>query len=252
MKDSGERPPIIHLSDRRPTPRELPAFASPPPPEPAPAPDAFQLALEPLRSLEIGQSLLLEQFIALALPSLPHFQLAPVLERVRTPGDGSEEELRALEARLGTYSRRVRQEPWLREHGYPLAVCFEGGGSSRGRPGDTGVTPRRHLFLLPDGKLGYVEALEWWRKREPGVVATALTPTGARRVTAHEALRLFPLHQLLGTLRAILWFDRANPQQPPDPELEARRRRFLELVNGVSQLVEEYNKRLWRLRFLSD
>ena len=254
MKDSGEPPSLIHLSDRRPTPLELPAFASEPPaaPEPALPPDVFQVALEPLRSLEIGQALLLEQLLPLALPSLRHFQLAPLIERLRTRGDLSEEALRVLETRLGTYPRRVRQRPWLREPGYPLAVYSGADGMDEGRAGDTGMTSWRHLFLLPDGKLGYVETMQGWHKREPGVSAAAQTPTGARRVTAHDAVRLFPLHQILGGLRAILWFDRAHPQLPLDPELESRRQRFLERVKDLSRIADEYNKRLWRLSFPPD
>ncbi|MBM7116605.1 hypothetical protein [Archangium primigenium] len=249
-KDPHAPPSLIHLSDRRPTPQELPAFArEPAPASEAPPVDAFQALLEPLRSLEVGHARVFEELLALARPELQRFQLMPVLERCRTPGGLSELELRALEARLGTHSRRVRRTPWLATHGYPLAVRVDEGGAHRSPAEDSGVSSRHGLYLLPDGALGYVECLVLWKKRAPDTVAPALTPLRARRVTAQEAVGLFPLHRLLGGLRALLWFDRGAPLEPPEPELEARRTRFLELVERLSRATEEHARRVWRLRF---
>ncbi len=251
-KDPHPPPSLIHLSDRRPTPQELPAFArEPAPASEAPPVDAFQALLEPLRSLELGHARVFEELLALARPELKRFQLMPVLERCRTPGGLSELELRALEARLGTHSRRVRRTPWLRAHGYPLAVHVdeEEGGAHPSPADDSGVSSRHALYLLPDGTLGYVEAVVLWKKRDPATVEQALTPIGARRVTAREAVRLFSPHRLLGGLRALLWFDRGCPLDPPEPELEARRARFLELVERLSRASEEHARRVWRLRF---
>lgn len=252
MKKPLEEPPaLIHLSDRRPTPRELPAFAGEPPPEPAPelAPEEqpFLVATRPVRAFEVGESLLLERLLELARPHLRYFQLGPLIGRVRDPGGLSELELRALESRLGNYSRRVRRMAWLHEPGYPLVVRLHESGVDRGQAGDRGVSLCRGLYLLPDGRLGYVEGLGPWTKRAPGQSALGFTPTGARRVTAQEAVRLFPFSELLGTLRALLWHDRGAPQQPADPEVEARRARFLELVHAYAQLCEDFNQRLWRL-----
>ncbi|MFY0576640.1 hypothetical protein ACN28S_21935 [Cystobacter fuscus] len=83
MKDSREPPPVIYLSDRRPTLKDLPTFdpdrASA---SEAPSPDEGLSEAELFQEIEVRQALLLERLIPLAAPAMKHFQLAPLRERL--------------------------------------------------------------------------------------------------------------------------------------------------------------------------
>ncbi|EPX56474.1 hypothetical protein D187_007816 [Cystobacter fuscus DSM 2262] len=246
MKDSSEPPPVIYLSDRRPTLKDLPTFkpAGDSASE-APSPDEGLSEAELFQEIEVRQALLLERLIPLAAPAMKHFQLAPLRERLDFPGGSLEARRRALEARLGTHPDKVLREAWLDSPGYPLGM--DAGLSVSGQPrcgAPGGVHLRRSLFLLPDETLAYVEEVGIWSSEGPDGYESTFTPMNARRIVVLDAVCLFPLHRLIGGLRGLLWFDRGAPQLPPEPGLEARRARFLSLVRDFTQASAVYNERL--------
>jgi len=69
----------------------------------------------------------------------------------------------------------------------------------------------------------------------------------AALIEPEEAVKAFPLQRLMGGLWSILWFDRGHPIHPPEPELEARRNRFMALVKELSKATAAYNERLRRV-----
>ncbi|HZH79055.1 MAG TPA: hypothetical protein VEY88_23715 [Archangium sp.] len=248
MKDSGKPPSVIHLSDRRETPKELPVFTFT---EEETREEArkqeFWSAMGAFEEgLEVLQAGLLSRLIPLALPELKRFQLAPIREAVRRAEGLPEVMLKDLETRLGTYPMRVRQEKWLEARAYALVREHSLRGVWDGRPGDTGPLLGRELYLLPDGRLGFVEVMGLWRLKGEVDYDCVLTLADAELIEPLDAVRSFPLHRLLGTLRSVLWFDTGHPIEPPEPELEARRTRFMALVGELSKATLSYTERLRR------
>ncbi len=56
----------------------------------------------------------------------------------------------------------------------------------------------------------------------------------------------FHLHDLVATLRYILWNDRGTAPTPADAETEARRARFLATVKDLSRATATYVDRIRR------
>lgn len=241
---------VIDLAERRPTPKELPAFAQPAAPAAAdPRTDEYWSLMEPFfDGLQALQGQLLSRLIPLALPELKRFQLSTVREHVRRPLGLSEELLLELEARLGSHPARLRKAKWLDAHGYIIGTNHVMRGVENARPGETGVILGRDLFLLEDGRLGLVEVVGTWVWKMGLHHYDTLTTVGdAALIEPEQAVMEFPLPRLMGGLRSILWFDRGNPISPPEPELEARRERFMAMVKELSRATTAYNERIRRV-----
>jgi hypothetical protein len=248
MKDSGKPPSVIHLSDRRETPKEIPVFTltGEESQEEARKQDFWSAMRAFEDGLEALQAGLLSRLIPLALPELKRFQLAPIRDVVRECRGLPEVMLKDLETRLGTYPMHVRQERWLEAHAFALARDHNLRGVWNGRPGDTGPLLGRELYLLPDGRLGFVEVMGLWRLKGEVDYDSILTLADAELIEPLEAVRRFPLHRLLSTFQNILWSDRAHTLDSPAPDLEARRHRFTALVAELSKATVSYTERLHR------
>ncbi len=248
MKDSGKPPSVIHLSDRRETPKELPVFELTDGEVREEAhKQEFWSAMatfeEGLDGLHAG---LLSRLIPLVLPELKRFQLTPIRDVVRECRGLPEVMLKDLETRLGTYPMHVRQERWLEARAFALAREHSLRGVWAGRPGDTGPILGRELYLLPDGRLGFVEVMGLWRLKGEVDYDSILTLADAELLEPLEAVRQFPVHRLLSAFQNILWFDRAHALDSPEPELEARRAHFMALVGELSKATVSYTERLRR------
>jgi hypothetical protein len=238
---------VIELSERRPTPKELPAFAPPAVPAVDPRRDEFWSLMEPFfDGLQMLQAQLLSRLIPLALPELKRFPLSPLREHVRKPFGLPEEELRELELRLGSHPARVRKAKWLDARGYTIGCDPVLRGVETARPGETGVILGRDLFLLEDGRLGLVQVVGTWVWKMGLSHYDTLTTVGdAALIEPERAVKEFPFPSLLASLQGLLWFDRAS--SPAAPELEARRNRFMALVKELSKATAAYNERLRRV-----
>lgn len=254
MKEREEPAPVIHLADRRPTPKELPAFALPETPvHEDPRADAFWSAMEVFfDGLQTLQAQLLTRLIPLALPELKRLPLLPLRELVCTPWDLPEELSRELEARLGSHPARVRRAKWLDARGCVLGRDDLVRGVDTARPGETGTILGRELYLLEDGRLGLIDVVGTWVwKMGLHHYDTVTTVGDARIIDAERAVKEFPLPSLVAGLYGILWFElhgaSPGPRAAQEPELEARRDRFLALVKELSKATSAYNERLRRV-----
>jgi hypothetical protein len=247
MKDLEEKTAtVIELSDRRPTPKELPAFAgSGASAEEACSKDEFWAAMEPLLDgLQGVQGQLLTRLILLSLPELKRFQRTSIREVVRKSNGLPEEMLRELEARLGTHPARVRKTKWLEESGYIIGRDYAVRGVENARPGESGMIQGRCLVLLEDGRLGLIELVGTWVWRMGLHHYDTLTTVGdAELIDPVRAVREFPLAGLITSLRSILFYDEDTPLGPPGPELRARRERFMATVKELSRATVAYVER---------
>lgn len=254
MKDREEPAPVIHLADRRPTPKELPAFALP---EASasddPRKDAFWSAMEVFfDGLQTLQAQLLTRLLPLAVPELKRLPLLSIREIVCNSWDLPEEMSRELEARLGSHPARARRAKWLDARGCVLGKDDLARGVESARPGESGTILGRELYLLEDGRLGLIDVVGTWVWKMGLHHYDTLTTVGdAQIIDAERAVKEFPLPSLVAGLYGILWFElhgaNPGPQAPPDPELEARRERFLALVKELSKATSAYNERLRRV-----
>jgi hypothetical protein len=246
MKDPEKPSSVIDLSDRRPTPRELPAFAPPEPdPEQVRLKEEFWAAMAPFYDgLQVIQAELLGRLIRLALPELKRTQLFSIREVV-CPGRPDKQQ-RDWEARLGTVPARLREARWLDEPAYPLLRDPAVRGIENTQPGDSGVIIGRELHLLADGRLGLIDLSGMWRIKTDGTYDTLTTFADAQLIEPAQAVREFHLHDLVATLRYILWNDRGTPQAVEDAETQARRTRFLATVKDLSKATAAYVDRIRR------
>lgn len=250
MKDREEPAPVIHLADRRPTPKELPAFArAETPSQEDPRKDEFWSAMEVFfDGLQAIQAQLLTRLVPLALPELKRLPLLPIREVVCKPWGLPEETLHELEARLGSHPARVRKAKWLDARGYPLGRDDALRGVENARPGETGAILGRELYLLEDGRLGLVEVVGTWVwKMGLHHYDTVTTVGDAQLIEADRAVKEFSLPDLVASLQGILWFDRAMSVGPASLDLEARRDRFMALVKELSKATSAYNERIRRV-----
>ncbi|QRO02097.1 hypothetical protein JRI60_25345 [Archangium violaceum] len=250
MKDPEEKiAAVIELSDRRPTPKEVPVFV---PGEPSAAEasskNEFWTAMEPLLDgLQGVQGQILTRLIQLALPEMKRFQRSPIREVVRTSDGLPEEMLKELEARLGTHPARVRRTKWLDASGYIIGRDYAVRGAENARPGESGMIQGRCLVLLEDGRLGLIEVVGTWVWRMGLHHYDSLTTVGdAELIDPVRAVREFPLAGLITSLRSILFYDDATPLGPPGPELLARRERFMATVKDLSKATAAYVERIRR------
>jgi len=248
MKDPEKPSSVIDLSDRRPTPRELPAFAPPEPdPEQVRLKDEFWAAMAPFYDgLQVIQAELLTRLIRLALPELRRTPLFSIREVVCKPGRLSEKQQRDWEARLGTVPARLKEAKWLDEPSYPLLRDPAVRGIENAQPGDSGVIIGRELHLLADGRLGLIDLTGMWKIKADGTYDTLTTFSDAQLIEPTQAVREFHLHDLVATLRYILWNDRGAPQAAEDAETQARRTRFLATVRDLSKATAAYVDRIRR------
>jgi hypothetical protein len=248
MKDPEKPSSVIDLADRRPTPKELPAFAPPEPdPEQVRLKEEFWAAMEPFYDgLQVLQAELLSRLVRLVLPELKRTQLFSVREVVRKPGRLLEKQLREWEARLGTVPARVREEKWLDEPSYPLLRDPAVRGIEDAQPGASGVIIGRELYLLADGRLGLIDLTGMWQIKADGTYDTLTTFADAQLIEPAQAVREFHLHDLVATLRYILWNDRSTPLAPEDADTEGRRTRFLATVKDLSKATIAYAERIRR------
>ena len=248
MKDPEKPSSVIDLSDRRPTPRELPAFAPPEPdPEQVRLKDEFWAAMAPFyEGLQVIQAELLTRLIRLSLPELKRTPLFSVREVVCKPGRLSEKPQRDWEARLGTVPARLREAKWLDEPSYPLLRDPAVRGIENAQPGDSGVIIGRELYLLADGRLGLIDLSGMWKIKADGTYDTLTTFSDAQLIEPAQAVREFHLHDLVATLRYILWNDRGTPQATENAETQARRTRFLATVKDLSKATTAYVDRIRR------
>lgn len=254
MKDREEPAPVIHLADRRPTPKELPAFALPETPvQEDPRKDAFWSSMEVFfDGLQTIQAQLLTRLVPLALPELKRLPLLPLREIVCRPWDLPEEMSRELEERLGSHPARVRRAKWLDARGCVLGRDDSVRGVDNARPGETGAILGRELYLLEDGRLGLIDVVGTWVWKMGLHHYDTITTVGdAQLIDADRAVKEFPFPSLLASLYGILWFEVhvANPGAPApmDPELEVRRDRFMALVKELSKATSAYNERIRRV-----
>jgi hypothetical protein len=248
MKDPEKPTSVIDLSDRRPTPKELPAFAPPEPdPEQVRLKEEFWAAMEPFyEGLQVVQGELLTRLIRLVLPELKRTQLLRIREVVRRPGRLSEQQLQDWEARLGTVPARVREARWLDEPAYPLFREPAVRRVDEAQPGDSGVIIGRGLYLLVDGRLGLIDLIGKWKIKTDGTYDTFTTIADAQLIDSSQAVREFHLQDLVTTLRYILWNDRGTPLPAEDAEAELRRTRFLATVKDLSKATAAYVDRIRR------
>jgi hypothetical protein len=175
MKDPEKPPSVIDLSDRRPTPKELPAFAPPEPdPEQVRLKEEFWAAMEPFyEGLQVIQGELLARLIRLVLPELKRAQCFSIREGVRQSGRLAEKLLREWESRLGTVPARLKDVKWLDEPAYPLIRDPAVRGIEDAQPGDSGVIIGRELYLLRDGRMGLIDLTGMWRIKPDGTYDTS-------------------------------------------------------------------------------
>jgi hypothetical protein len=249
MNDKEQPSDVDDLSDRRPTPKELPAFA---PPEPGPEPDhsrikdEFWAAMVPFYDgFEQIQAELLTRLIRLVLPDLKRVSMLTIRDVVRKPRGLSEKQLREWESLLGTVPARVREAKWLDEMAYPLERVSAVRGMKDAQKGDSGVISGRALYLLHDGRLGLVELSGLWKKGD-NRHDTLTTFADAELIDTARAVKEFHLHRLMSTLREILWSERGTAQPSEDADREHRRTRFMATVKDLSKAVDEYNNRIRR------
>jgi hypothetical protein len=248
MKDPEKPSSVIDLADRRPTPKELPAFAPPEPdPEQVRLKDEFWATMEPFyEGLQVIQAELLSRLLRLTLPELKHIPLFSVREVSCKSGRFSEKQMRDWEARLGTVPTRVRQARWLDDPAYPLLRDPAVRGIEDAQPGDSGVIIGRELYLLGDGRLGLIDLTGMWMIKADGTYDTLTTLADAHLIEPSHAVREFHLQDLVATLRYILWNDRGTPLASRDAETEARRARFLATVKDLSKATAAYVDRIRR------
>ncbi|MDY7227591.1 hypothetical protein [Hyalangium rubrum] len=248
MKDKEKPSSVVDLADRRPTPKELPAFAPPEPdPEETRTREEFWAAMAPFHDgLQQVEAELLSRLIRLVLPELKRLTLFPIRDVVRKPRGLPEKLLQEWEARLGSVPARIREAKWLDERAYPL----ERGDSIRGieeaRKEDSGVISGRTLYLLGDGRLGLIELSGLWKMKAPGQYDTLSTFADAELIEPLRAVKEFHLHDLVASLRYILWNDRGMSSGPPEADLELRRSRFTATVKDLSKAAIAYTDRIRR------
>ncbi|WP_257450299.1 hypothetical protein [Archangium lipolyticum] len=247
MKDPEEKmAAVIELSDRRPTPKEVPVFVPDGPPSAeASSKNEFWTVMEPmLEGLQGMQGQILTRLIHLALPELRRFQRTSIREIIRNSNGLPEEMLRELEARLGTHPARVRRMKWLEASGYIIGRDYAVRGAENARPGESGMIQGRCLVLLEDGRLGLIEVVGTWVWRMGLSHYDTLTTVGdAELIDPVRAVREFPLAGLITSLRSILFYDDSTPLGPPGPELLARRERFMATVKELSKATAAYVER---------
>ena len=248
MKDPEKPSSVIDLADRRPTPKELPAFAPPEPdPEQVRLKEEFWAAMAPFyEGLQVIQAELLTRLIRLVLPELKRTPLISTREVVCKPGRLPEKQVREWEARLGTVPARLKEAKWLDEPSYPLLRDPAVRGIEDAQPGDSGVIIGRELYLLGDGRLVLVDLSGMWRIKTDGTYDTMTTCADAQLIEPRQAVREFHLHDLVATLRYILWNDRGAPLAVEDAETQARRTRFLATVKDLSKATAAYADRIRR------
>ncbi len=147
MKEPERFASVIDLSDRRPTPKELPAFVES---GPAGVEDsgegALLAAMRPFHDeLLLAEARLLDRLIELTLPELRRLSPPSIRQAVHKLRGMPAKSLRELEARLGTFPERFRSASWLDEPARPLARDFSVRGEDEARPDDTGVISGRAL-----------------------------------------------------------------------------------------------------------
>lgn len=246
-KDKDETPTVIDLSDRRQTPKELPAFAPPEPdPEHARLREEFWATMSPLaEGLQDVQGTLLGLLIQLALPELDRLPLRTIREDLRGVQGMPEELLQAYEAGLGSYPARLREAEWMKEHAYPLAHDYFQYGVQDTQPKDMGVLVERRVYLLVDGRLVLVHVSGIWRQQSGYAWDSLTTPISAEFIEPRQAVHHFPFNQFVWQLRDLLW-DEALSAGTPEPELAKRRARFLAVVGKLSASTAEYIERIRR------
>jgi hypothetical protein len=248
MKDPEKPSSVIDLADRRPTPKELPTFAPPEPdPEQVRLKEEFWAAMAPFYDgLQVIQAELLTRLIRLVLPELKRTTLFSIREVACKPGRMPEKQLREWEARQGTVPARLKEAKWLDEPSYPLLRDPAVRGIENAQPGDSGVIIGRELYLLADGRLGLVDLSGTWKVKADGTYDTLTTCADAQLIEPTQAVREFHLHDLVATLRYILWNDRGTPQAAEDAETQARRTRFMATVKDLSKATAAYVDRIRR------
>lgn len=247
-KDKDETPTVIDLSDRRQTPKELPAFAPPElDPEHVKLRDAFWDVMSPLSvGLQDVQGKLLGLLIQLVLPELDRLPLRTLRQDLRTVQGMPKELLLAYEAGLGNYPARLREEEWMKEHACLLTHDRFPYGVQDFQPSDMGALVERRVYLLVDGRLVLVHVSGIWKQQPSGLARDSLTtPICAELIEPVQAVYQVPFHQLVWKLRDILW-DESLPAREPEPELAKRRARFLAVVGKLSDATAEHIERIRR------
>lgn len=247
MKDKDETPTVIDLSDRRQTPKELPAFAPPEAdPEQKRIREEFWATMSPLsEGLQEVQGTLLGLLIQLALPELDRFPLRTIRQDLRGVHGMPEELLQAYEAGVGSYPARLREAEWLAEHAYPLTSDYFQYGAEDSQPHDTGVLVERRVYLLVDGRMVFVHVSGIWKQQAGFAWDMLTTPICAEFIEPAQAVHHFPFQRFVWELRDILWHQ-SLPARPAEPDLEKRRARFLAVVGKLSEATAAYVDRIRR------
>jgi len=252
VKDKDETPTVIELSDRRQTPKELPAFVSAEPdPERERLREEFWVLMSPLmEGLQEVQGTLLGLLIQLVLPELDGLPLRTIREDIREVRGLPEEWLREYEARLGTYPARLREAEWLDEHAYPLTNDLFQYGAQDSQPHDTGALMERRVYLLVDGRMVLVHVSGLWKQQSGFGWDLLTTPICAEFIEPVQAVHHFHFPRFVSELRNILW-GQAQPAGAADADRSRRQARFLAVVAKLSEATAAYVDRIRRAAITS-
>lgn len=262
-RDSGDPPgepeeatSIIDLSDRRPTPKEVPAFAlERVAAEKAVAEDprtlAYQEAMkvfhEPPADLE---ALLLRRLLELVLPEMRRYAFPSIRGWLREARSTTQERLVQWEKQLGTRPAQMLREPWMSERAYKIAGLHFLHGMIGAQKGDSGLVLGAELYLLADGRLARVEPLGHWKLSGEQATRSVTSIGHAQLIEPDQATHFFPLAYMVERLRALLWYlPQGEPLAPAGEDLEERRERFVALVQELSRATSVYKQQLRRVAF---
>jgi hypothetical protein len=215
----------------------------------APAPAPARKAVPPektfraslLRFEEEHEALasLLEELIDIALP-----EAKQVARSIRAEAAESDpEQVKKLEALLGSHSEKARATDWLDTPALRLDGTVVSPEAQGAAPGDSGALVGHETWVLMDGRLVTVDVVGTWAQ-EGECLRKSTTVVRAREVKRTDVVRDCNLVKVLTVLRKCLY-----PEQEgqPAPDLAERRERFELLVRDLTRALSKHNVQLRRV-----
>jgi hypothetical protein len=221
-------------------PSEEPVAPAPAPARKAVSPEkTFRASLSRFEEEYEAKASLLEELIDIALP-----EAKQVAHSIRSEAEGSDpEQLKKLEALLGSLSEKARATDWLDTPALHLdgtLVPPEPQGISAG---DSGALVGHETWLLMDGRLVTVDVLCTWAMEDERL-RESTTVVQAREVKRTDVVRDCNLVKVLTVLRKCLYLEQEGPQAP---DLAERRERFDLLMRDLTRAMGKHNVQLRRV-----